>query len=176
MDVGITVEERRWHLLVLHGLAAGLCAGITLALAQFVITAAQQEGALAPFRLVASLALGTEALRSDASTAIVIAIGSLIHFAAAAFFGVVFVILLALTFQLSARGWILTGYGVLFGFLLWEINFLAILPGLYPELTRRIEFDTQIWKGIVAYTLVYGPTLALYIAARRPGVLADWKA
>jgi|GEM_PF-784614 len=175
MNIGIPVEERRWHRLVPHGILAGLCAGVTLGLVQFVISAAREEDAITPFRLVASLALGTDALDDDVSTALVIVVGTALHFALAALFGVVFVVLLALTFQLSSRRWVLIGYGLLFGFLMWEVNFLAILPGLYPDLTDRIEFTGQIWKGIVAYILVFGPTLALYLAVRRPGVLADWK-
>ncbi len=176
MDVGITVEERRWHEIVPHGIAAGLCAGITLGLAQLVIAAAREEGALTPFRLVASLLLGPETLQSDDSPALVIMVGAAVHFALAALFGIVFVILLAFTFQLSVRSWILLGYGLLFGFLLWEVNFLAILPGLYPDLTDRFGVAGQVWKGIVAYTFVFGPTLALYVAVTRPGVLGDWKA
>lgn len=174
MDVGVPVEERRWGALVPHGIAAGLCAGVALGIAQFVIAAAQRESALMPFRLVASLVLGQTAFEPETSTALVMVVAALLHLALAALFGVLFVVLLALVFQLSARGWMLILYGLLFGFLLWEVNFMAILPGLYPELVSRFGLVGQIWKGIVAYTFIYGPALGLYVIATRPGVLASW--
>jgi hypothetical protein len=174
MDIGIPVEERRWRKLILHGIAAGICAGMALGLVQFVISAAQQQGALSPFRLVASLALGAIAFQPQTPTALLMTVGTVLHLALAALFGVVFVALLALAFQLSARTWMLIGYGLLFGFLLWEVNFLAILPGLYPDLVSHFGLVGQVWNGIVAYTLVYGPLLALYMALMRPCVLSDW--
>ncbi len=84
--------------------------------------------------------------------------------------------MLALTFQLGARRWLLLAYGALYGFLLWEINFLAIVPTLFPDLIDQIGFSGQIWNGIVAYAIVYGPVVALYLSFTRPGVLADWRA
>lgn len=175
MNVGITVEERRWQEVIPHGIAAGIVASIALGLVQLAIAVARGEGALTPFRQVASLVLGPDTLQSGSSTAVVIVVGSALHFALGALFGTIFVAGLAVAFQLSARSWMQLGYGSLFGFLLWEINFLAALPALYPDLSSRIEFAGQIWKGIVAYTLVYGPALGLYVIARRPGVLSDWK-
>ena len=175
MDIGILVEQRRWRELLPHGIAAGLCGGVALGLVQFLIAAARNEDALTPFRLVAFLALGPEALHPETSTALVMVVGILIHLTLAALFGVLFASLLALWFQLSARRWLLIGYGLLFGFLLWEINFMAILPGIYPELADNFGLADQIWNGIVAYTLVYGPALALYMALARPGVLTNWK-
>lgn len=175
MDIGILVEQRRWGELVPHGIAAGLCAGLGFGLAQIIISAVQQEDALVPFRLVASLGLGPQALQPRATTGLVIAVGTAVHLALAALFGVVFLALLAMLFQLSARSWLLIAYGLLFGFLLWEVNFLAILPRLYPDLTHQFGLADQFWNGIVVYTLVYGPVLALYVIIVRPGVLSDWK-
>lgn len=175
MQTGIPVEEQRWRLLVPHGVIAGLVAGVALGLAQFLIAAARDEAALTPLRLVASLLLGQSALDPNESTALVIFVGLVLHLLLAAAFGVVFVALLALTFQLSARLWLLLGYGMLFGFILWEVNFLAVLPLVYPGLISRIELSGQIWEGIVAYSLAYGPALALYISIVRPGVLTDWR-
>lgn len=175
MDTGIAVEERRWRDVVPHGLRAGLYAGIVLGAAQLLISAVQREGSLTPFRLASALALGPGALRSEAPAALVIGVGGVLHLGLAALFGIVFLALLALTFQLSARAWVLAGYGLLFGFLLWEINFLALLPTLFPDLIPHFSLRNQIWKGIAAYTLIYGPALALYTMSRRPGVLCDWR-
>lgn len=131
MDVGILVEQRRWRELVPHGLAAGLGAGLGLGLVQIMISAAQQEDARVPFRLVASLALGPQALQPRAPTTQLMTVGTAVHLALAALFGGVFVALLAMLFQLGARSWLLVAYGLLFGFLLWEVNFLAIPAGFF---------------------------------------------
>lgn len=176
MHVGIPVEERQWAHLIPHGIVAGLAGGVTLGLVQFVISAAREESATDPFRRVASLLLGVGALDGDRPVALVLAVGTILHFALAALFGVLFVVLLAVTFQLSARRWLLLGYGALYGFLLWEINFLAIVPTLFPDLIDQIGFSGQIWNGIVAYAIVYGPSVALYLSFARPGVLTDWRA
>ncbi len=175
MDVGITVEERRWRELVPHGIGAGLCAGVALGIAQFVISLAQKEDGLASLRLVASLVIGSSSLRGAAPTALVLSVGAALHFFLAALFGVLFVALLALTFQLSARVWVLVAGGFIFGFLLWEVNFMAVLPGFYPHLADQVGLTSQLWKGLFAYAVVYGPALGLYVAATRPGVVADWR-
>ena len=49
---------------------------------------------------------------------------------------------------------------MLFGVTVWEINFLAVLPVIAPELTGRLDLATQLWNGIMSYCLVYGPVLA----------------
>lgn len=175
MDVGITVEERHWRTLIPHGIAAGLCAGVALGVAQFVISAVQKEDALTSLRLVAYLAIGSSAVRGAAPTALVLLVGAALHFALAALFGVLFVALLSVSFQLSARVWVLAAGGFIFGFLLWEVNFMAVLPGFYPHLAAQVGLTNQLWKGLFAYAVVYGPALGLYVAATRPGVVADWR-
>jgi hypothetical protein len=89
-------------------------------------------------------------------------------------FGVAFVAGLALTFQLSARPWLILVYGMLFGVTVWEVNFLAVLPVIAPALKGRLDLATQVWNGILSYCLVYGPTLATYVIRVRPGMLDQW--
>jgi hypothetical protein len=89
-------------------------------------------------------------------------------------FGVAFLAGLALTFQLSARPSLIVLYGMLFGVAVWEINFLAVLPVVAPQLTARLDLATQVWNGIASYSLVYGPALALYVIRVRPGMLDRW--
>jgi hypothetical protein len=65
-------------------------------------------------------------------------------------------------------------YGILFGVTVWEVDFLALLPVLAPRLTTQLDLPTQLWNGIVSYSLVYGPALAAYGIWVRPGVLDRW--
>ncbi|MND05812.1 hypothetical protein D3C83_268220 [compost metagenome] len=57
---------------------------------------------------------------------------------------------------------------------MWEVNFLAVLPVIAPELAGRLDLATQLWNGIVSYSLVYGPVLAAYAIRVRPGMLDSW--
>ncbi|MGH8574655.1 MAG: hypothetical protein ACREX8_19100, partial [Gammaproteobacteria bacterium] len=118
--------------------------------------------------------VGPEALASEFPVAASMALGTVIHLLLSVVFGVAFVTGLALTFQLSARPRLMLFYGVLFGVMVWEIDFLAVLPVIAPELTGRLDLPTQLWNGIVSYCLVYGPVLAAYVIRVRPGVLDRW--
>lgn len=174
MDVGIVVEERDWRAVMTHGALAGLLAGIALGLAQLVISAAFGESALTPFRLVCALLFGSPLPVQSLSNAWVILMGGSIHLLISVLFGVVFALVLSLGWQLSARRWVLIGYGALFGFFLYEVSFLAVLPVFYPGLEGWFDLENQLTKGIVAYALVYGPVLALSLSMTRPGVRASW--
>ncbi len=174
MDVGIMVEERDWSAVLKHGALAGVLAGITLGLAQFVISAAFQESALTPFRLVCALIFGSPIRVNTMSNAWIILTGGSIHLLISILFGVIFAAVLSLGWQLSARRWVLIAYGALFGFLLYEVSFLAVLPAFYPGLEAWFDLENQLTKGIAAYALVYGPTLAIYLSVTRPGVRAPW--
>jgi hypothetical protein len=43
-----------------------------------------------------------------------------------------------------------------------------------PGLRGRIDLATQLWNGLVSYSLVYGPLLAVYVIEVRPGMLDRW--
>jgi hypothetical protein len=78
------------------------------------------------------------------------------------------------TYQLTARSWLLVVYGVVYGLLVWEVSFLALLPVVAPELTGRVDLATQLWNGLASYCLVYGPILSGYVVRARPGLLDRW--
>jgi hypothetical protein len=127
-----------------------------------------------PFDFAAALIVGPEALLPAFPLAASVALGTVLHVLLSIVFGMAFLGGLALTFQLSARPWLMVLYGVLFGVAVWEIDFLAVLPVIAPELAGRLDLATQLWNGILSYCLVYGPVLGLYIIAVRPGVLDQW--
>lgn len=172
MDIGVPVEARAWRKIIKHGVWAGLLAGVALGAVQMLISAVFQESALTPFRLVCALLWG-EVPRA-AATGWVLLVGGGLHLALAMVYGVIFSALLSLGWQLSARAWVLLAYGLLFGFFVYEVNFLAVLPGIYPALAPEFGLENQLWKGIAAYALVYGPVMAGYLIVARPGVCAEW--
>ncbi len=173
--MAVTVEERDAGTIVVHGSLGGLVAGLALGATAIVSTVALGGGVSLPFRFVAAVAAGADAFSPDFPVGAAVLLGGTIHLTLASVVGVLFVGTLALTYQLSARAWLLVAYGSAFAFAVWEVNFLAAIPALLPELVGRLDLATQLWNGVVSYVLVYGPALGLYVAVVRPGVIDDWR-
>lgn len=173
--VAVAVEERKLGAVIGHGCLGGVAAGLVLGATAIGSTVALGGSASIPFRFVAAFAVGAEAFGPEFPVAAALLLGATIHFALSALYGVVFVALLALTFQLSARAWLLIVYGALFAFSVWEVNFLAAVPVFFSYLADQLDLATQLWNGIVSYVGVYGPALGVYVAMTRPGVVGDWR-
>jgi hypothetical protein len=172
--VGLEVERRdRWEV-VRHGTIAGLLAGFALGFVEIVVSTALRGDPWLPFDFAVAIVVGPEALAPAFPVAASVALGTVIHILLSVLFGVVFLSALALTFQLSARSWLMILYGVVFALIVWEVNFLAVLPLVAPMLRGRIDLLAQLWNGIVSYSLVYGPVLAAYVIWVRPGTLDRW--
>jgi hypothetical protein len=175
-SMAVIVEKRDIDSVVVHGSIAGLVAGLVLGVTTVIGSVLLTGSASGPFRFAAAFIAGPDALDSDFPLGAALLLGGAIHFALAAGFGVVFVGLLALTYQLSARAWLLLIYGSIFGFGIWELDFLVAVPTFFPFLVGRIDLATQLWNGVFSYIFIYGPVLALYVIAVRPSVVDDWQA
>jgi hypothetical protein len=171
---GVEVERRDPWELTMHGMFAGVLAGLALGVAAIIASTALRGDPWLPFDFAAALVVGPEALAPTFPAGAALALGTVIHLLLSVMFGVSFVSALALTFQLSARPRLLLVYGAGFGFLVWEVNFLAVLPIIAPDLRGRVDLTIQLWNGILSYCLVYGPALALYVALVRPGTRDRW--
>jgi len=158
----------------MHGARAGLLAGFALGLVEIVASILLRGDPWLPFDFAAAIVVGPDALTPAFPVAASIALGTVIHVLLSVVFGVMFLAGLTLTFQLSARPGLMLLYGVLFGAIVWEVDFLAVLPVIAPELRGRLDLATQLWNGIVSYCLVYGPALGAYVIWVRPGVLDRW--
>jgi hypothetical protein len=170
----VEVERRDPWELTMHGMFAGVLAGLALGVAAIIASTALRGDPWLPFDFAAALVVGPEALAPTFPAGAALALGTVIHLLLSVMFGVSFVSALALTFQLSARPRLLLVYGAGFGFLVWEVNFLAVLPIIAPDLRGRVDLTIQLWNGILSYCLVYGPALALYVALVRPGTRDRW--
>jgi len=172
--VGVPVERRDAWEVAMHGTYAGLLAGVALGVVEIAASTMLSDNPRLPFDFAAALIVGPEALLPAFPLAASLALGIVLHVLLSITLGVAFLGGLALTFQLSARPLLMVLYGMLFGVTVWEINFLAVLPVIAPELTGRLDLATQFWNGIVSYSLVYGPALAAYVIRVRPGMLDQW--
>jgi hypothetical protein len=123
----------------MHGTRAGLLAGLALGLVEIVASTLLRGDPWLPFAFAAAMVVGPDALTPAFPVAASMALGTVIHVLLSVVFGVTFLAALALTFQLSARPWLMLLYGVLFGALVWEVDFLAVLPVIAPDLTGRLD-------------------------------------
>ena len=172
--VGVAVERRDSWEVAMHGARAGLLAGAALGLVEIAASTMLRHSPRLPFDFAAAIVVGPEALLPAFPLAASLVLGTVLHVLLSITFGAAFLEGLALTFQLSARPLLMVLYGTLFGVAVWEINFLAVLPAIAPELTGRLDLATQLWNGILSYSLVYGPALATYVIRVRPGMLDQW--
>jgi len=172
--VGVPVERRDSWEVAVHGARAGLLAGVALGAVEIAASTILSDDSSLPFDFAAALIVGPEALLPAFPVAASLALGTILHVLLSIVFGVAFLGGLALTFQLSARPSLMILYGMAFGVAVWEINFLAVLPVIAPELTGRLDLARQLWNGIVSYCFVYGPVLAAYVIWVRPGMLDQW--
>jgi len=171
---GVEVERRDPWELTGHGMFAGVLAGLALGVTAIIASTALRGDPWLPLDFAAAIVVGPEALAPTFPSGASLALGMVIHLLLSVMFGVLFLSALALTFQLSARPQLLLVYGVGFAFLVWEVNFLAVLPVVAPDLRGRVDLTIQLWNGILSYCLVYGPILALYVVLVRPGTRDRW--
>jgi hypothetical protein len=130
-----------------HGADAGLLAGLALGLVEIVASTVLRDDPWLPFDFAVAILVGPEALTPTFPVAASVALDTVLHVLLSVVFGVAFLAGLVLTFQLSARPWLMLLYGVLFGVTVWEVDFLAVLPLIAPELTGRLDLATQLWKA-----------------------------
>ena len=135
----------------MHGTRAGLLAGIALGGVEIAASTVLSHDPWLPFDFAAALIVGPDALLPAFPLAASLALGTVLHVLLSIVFGVAFLGGLALTFQLSARPALMVVYGMVFGVVVWEMNFLAVLPLIAPDLTGRLDLATQLRNGIVSY-------------------------
>jgi hypothetical protein len=172
--VGVPVERRSAWEVAVHGARAGLVAGAALGAVEIGASWILSADPWLPFEFAAAILVGPEALAPAFPLAAAVALGTVLHVLLSIVFGAAFLAVLALTFQLSARPSMIVLYGMAFGVMVWEVNFLAVLPVIAPDLRGRLDLATRIWNGVVSYAVVYGPALAAYVIVVRPGVLDRW--
>jgi hypothetical protein len=131
------------------GVRAGLFAGLVMALAGMFVSAATGAGFWTPMRLLAAGVLGVNALIGGFG---VVLLGLALHFAVAAFWGVIFTALvdrdLAADRALAA--------GLVYGAAVWAVMTYGALPLLDRTMLPRVRLAPGTW---LVMHLVYGVCL-----------------
>lgn len=115
-----------------EGLGFGLIAGVIFALAEMIGAAMMGDPPLMPVRMFASVVLGESALQT-ASLGSVVVVGTIAHLALSAVFGLIYGVVNARLSSTTETSWgRQVGLGLLFGVMLWLVNFQIIARILYP--------------------------------------------
>lgn len=146
-----------------EGLGFGIIAGVIFGIMEIVGAALMGNPPLMPLRMFASIVLGNAALETT-SLATAVVVGSVVHLALSAAFGLVYAAVngrLGRDVQTSWGSQVLIGLG--FGVALWIVNFHIIARLIYPWFLMTPQF-----LQMMMHAVFFGLPLALmYAAAER---------
>jgi hypothetical protein len=155
---------------VAEGALYGVLAGILFGLVEIGAAALMGAPASGPLRMFASIVLGRDALGAGSLGTVAI-VGSIVHLALSAIFGIVYRAFLAWLAPGRRLAWGKQGgVGLLYGGALWLVNFQIVARLLYPWF-----LDTPQLQQFLLHALFFGLPLSwMYAGAERqvfgPGV------
>jgi uncharacterized membrane protein YagU involved in acid resistance len=142
-----------------EGITAGLIAGIIFAMMEIAGAAMMGNPPLMPVRMFASVVLGQGAMQGPLGVPLVV--GTIAHLVLSAIFGIVYGLLAARTSEATKTSFgRQAGLGILFGLVVWLVNFHIIARVLYPWFLGAPQFLQAMMHG-----LFFGLPLALIYAA-----------
>ena len=141
-----------------EGIKAGLIAGVIFAMMEIVGAAMMGNPPLMPVRMFASVVLGQGAMEGPLGVPLVV--GTIAHLVLSAVFGIVYGLLAARTSEATKTSFgRQAGLGILFGLVVWLVNFHIIARVLYPWFLGTPQFLQAVMHG-----LFFGLPLALIYA------------
>jgi hypothetical protein len=142
-----------------EGITAGLIAGVIFAMMEIAGAAMMGNPPLMPVRMFASVVLGQGAMQGPLGVPLVV--GTIAHLVLSAGFGIVYGLLAARTSEATKTSFgRQAGLGILFGLVVWLVNFHIIARVLYPWFLGAPQFLQAMMHG-----LFFGLPLALIYAA-----------
>jgi uncharacterized membrane protein YagU involved in acid resistance len=146
-----------------EGLGFGVIAGVIFAMMEIAGAVMMGNPPLMPVRAFASVLLGQGAMQT-ASVGTVVVVGTIVHLALSAVFGLIYGIVNARFSSKTETSWgRQAGLGLLFGAMIWLVNFQIIARILYPWFLMMPQF-----LQMVMHAMFFGLPLALmYAAAER---------
>lgn len=151
---------------VKEGILFGLITGALFAIMTVTSAAMTGDSLFSPFRMFASIVLGQVALESLESlpAGAIFCVGSIVHFVLSAAFGLVYGAVNARFSAETQTHWgRQAGLGLLFGVVLWLVNFQIIARIFYPWFLMTPQF-----LQMSLHALFFGLPLALmYAGAER---------
>lgn len=143
---------------LLAGIVGGLIAGVVFAAMEMIGAALMGMPAHMPIRMFASILLGKTALAPATPMVTVWPAALISHFAIAAFWGTLFGLVMGAILSLRSVGSLALA-GVVFGTLVWLIDFYVLAPAFWPWFA-----NTVVWVQLTMHALFYGLPLGLWVA------------
>lgn len=146
-----------------EGAGYGVIAGTAFAVAQVISALVQGQSVETPFRMFAGIMLGDSAFNGT-SAALAIFVGAVVLVALSAAFGFFYGVYNSALSSETRRSWNRQAMlGVLYGFMLWLVNFQFFARAHYPWFLEGPQ-----GPQLAILTLFYGLPLGLmYVAAER---------
>ena len=144
------------------GVIGGLFAGILLLVFEIVYSAIARSAALAPFRMIAAIPLGSFAFDGLAPLSLVISLAVAFHLVYSIFYGGLFALSLSL-FPILTENTILTLIsGFVYGLCIWILNFYVVSPTVgWVWFAQQTDW---FWDGFFSHGIVFGLILGGYLA------------
>jgi len=148
------------------GIIGGIIAGVIFAMSEMVMAVLLGTPAVAPLQMIGAIALGPGVLPPAAPTASTLLAGVVVHMILSAIYGVVLALIALAIPVLRSSVRVLTGIGMVWGLVLWLVNFYLIAPVAFP------------WFGManpvvqfIAHVFFFGAVLGYVLGTKlaRPG-------
>ncbi|MHB1133735.1 MAG: DUF6789 family protein [Chloroflexota bacterium] len=145
----------------LHGAIGGILGGVAFALAQVVAAVLAGQPSWQPLQLIASILMGDRVLMESDFTGQVLLAALLVHMVLSVTYGIILMLLAVAGFAVLAPGKSMALVGMVFGLILWFINFYVIAPAAFPWFDRA---STVV--QLICHVVFYGGVLGAYIGVR----------
>lgn len=160
------VSESKSKRIVTEGLISGLIAGAVFAMAEVIVAAVMGMSPLMPFRMFASVVFGRGAL-DGMSIGLAFVLGGIVHFVLSSVYGMIYGWFTNRLSSENRASWARQGaIGVVYGIVLWVVNFQIIARLAYPWFLEA----NQVLQALV-HALFYGLPVGLVTCAAERRVL-----
>ncbi len=141
-----------------YGIAGGIIAGIIFAISEMIMAVVLGMPAVAPLQMIGAIALGPTVLPPAEASASTLLAGVVVHTILSAVYGVVLALIVLGIPALRLSTGPVTGIGMVWGLILWLVNFYVISPGAFPWFGMAnpiVQFIAHVFffGGILGYVL-----------------------
>lgn len=147
-----------------EGFEFGLIAGVIFAIMEVLVAQMLSQPGITPFRMFASIVLGKAAMVTTMSPVTAFVVGGAVHVILSGYFGLVYGVVNAQLPPKTQTDWgRQVFYGVVYGIVLWLVNFQFFGRLVYPWFLSTSQFP-QVVLHVLFYSL---PLAMMYSGAER---------
>ena len=166
----------KYRLALEHGVIGGVIAGLAFLVFETFLIPFRYLSPMVPVQMFASLVLGPGVLPPGFPTVLTTLVGILVVVGLSAIYGVILAVIATAVPALRTFPGIMIGTGIIYGLLLWFINFVIVAPALFPWFVTADPFSypfsfayvrefAQPVFQLVSHT-VFGLVLGYYLETR----------